>query len=87
MSPRKEPTIGELIADPLIRAVMAADHVDANALEAMLHSLAHREAKRPGTAIVVRRQPLFDHLEASPLPPSSAAAKAAREICGSICTW
>jgi hypothetical protein len=38
----KEPTIGELLTDPLTRALMKADHVDPQALEQMLHSVTER---------------------------------------------
>ena len=38
----KEPTIGELLADPLTRILMKADHVDIAAFEHMLDSVADR---------------------------------------------
>jgi hypothetical protein len=86
MTPRKEPTLGELMADPLIRAVMAADHVDAGALEAMLHSLAPQAGKRQRPKAILWPQPRFDHVEASYATPS-APAKPAENICGSLCSW
>jgi len=47
-----EPTIRDLLSDPLILSVMKADRVDAAALEEMLHSLApgvqrNRQASMP----------------------------------------
>ena len=39
---RREPTLGELLADPLTRALMQADHVDGDAVARMLHSVAGR---------------------------------------------
>jgi hypothetical protein len=38
----KEPTISELLADPLTRALMKADHVDIPAFHQMLDSVAGR---------------------------------------------
>jgi uncharacterized Fe-S cluster-containing radical SAM superfamily enzyme len=35
-----EPTIAEILSDPIVRAVMEADRVDPVALEAQLRSLA-----------------------------------------------
>lgn len=37
-----EPTLRDLMTDPLVRSVMRADRVDPRALEAMLRSLAVR---------------------------------------------
>jgi hypothetical protein len=48
----KEPTIGELLADPLTRILMKADHVDIPAFEHMLDSVAGRF--RAGGRIVTR---------------------------------
>jgi hypothetical protein len=42
MSYCKEPTISELLADPLTRILMKADHVDIPAFEHMLDSVAGR---------------------------------------------
>jgi hypothetical protein len=53
----KEPTIGELLADPLTRILMKADHVDIPAFEHMLDSVAGRfraggrNATRPVVAL------------------------------------
>jgi hypothetical protein len=48
----KEPTIGELLADPLTRILMKADHVDIPAFEHMLDSVAGRF--RAGGRVVTR---------------------------------
>ena len=36
----REPTIAELLSDPIVNAIMAADRVDPSALEAELRSVA-----------------------------------------------
>ena len=36
----REPTMDEMLSDPIVRAVMAADNVDPNALERRLMSVA-----------------------------------------------
>ena len=41
-TPCREPTIGELLADPMTRILMKADHVDIPAFEHMLDSVAGR---------------------------------------------
>jgi hypothetical protein len=50
---RNTPSIRDLMADPLVRSVMIADHVDAGALEAMLNAQAR--------AIVERRESAGEH--------------------------
>ena len=42
-----EPTISTLLADPLIRTVMAADGVDADALETMLAGVSRSIDRSP----------------------------------------
>jgi hypothetical protein len=37
-----EPSIEEMLADPIVRALMTADGVRAEELEALLHSIAKR---------------------------------------------
>ena len=90
MTLRHEPTISELMADPLVRSMMSADRVDPHALEAMLHSLAPRLATRRRPALAPRRQPLFDARATAPevsLGQTAPMAKTARDICGSLCSW
>ena len=50
-----EPTIGELLADPLTRALMKADRVDVAAFERMLQSVAGRlpASRRIATEAIV----------------------------------
>lgn len=38
----RDPSLSEALADPLVRAVMAADRVDARKLAAELHAIAAR---------------------------------------------
>jgi hypothetical protein len=40
----REPTIPELLSDPIVKAVMAADGVDADVLQAQLRSVARNLA-------------------------------------------
>jgi hypothetical protein len=42
----RELSIGEMLADPIVRAVMFADGVDADELELMLQSIAERMSQR-----------------------------------------
>jgi len=71
MRSSSEPTLHDLIADPLIRSVMKADQVDPGALEAMLRSL--------GDEI---RRTLDGEPERHRVPSSSG-----RVPCGLGCGW
>jgi hypothetical protein len=51
-TPCREPTISELLADPMTRILMKADHVDIPAFEHMLDSVAGRF--RAGGRVVTR---------------------------------
>jgi hypothetical protein len=42
MSEYPEPSIKEMLADPLVRALMTADSVQVDELKALLHSVAKR---------------------------------------------
>jgi hypothetical protein len=87
---RNEPTIGELMADPLIRSVMRADRVDAQAFEAMLHALARRVAGQREAAAAYLRRPPFEAVPAPSIaspPPLALLAKMPKEICGPLCSW
>jgi hypothetical protein len=58
-----EPTLDELIGDPITQAIMTADRVDQPTLEAMLRSLAHEivdrtESARLGSAAGQRSWPI-----------------------------
>jgi len=48
--PMRDPTIAELLSDPLIRAIMEADGVDPMELKAMMRRLAARCLSRPRAA-------------------------------------
>lgn len=54
MSRHADLTLDELLNDPMVRAVMAADRIDAAALEAELRGVA-RERERKGFAVHVDR--------------------------------
>jgi len=41
-SSRREPTIAEILSDPIVKAVMEADGVDPHVLEAQLRSMGRR---------------------------------------------
>lgn len=43
-----EPSLGDALADPIIRAVMAADHVDPDALASSLRETALRVGQAGG---------------------------------------
>ena len=45
----REPTIPEMLADPIVKAVMAADTVDADMLRAQLSNVARALTKRAET--------------------------------------
>jgi hypothetical protein len=51
---RDNPTIDELLCDPVTRAVMKADRVDPSALEAMLRSVARTIASDGGGGALQR---------------------------------
>jgi hypothetical protein len=85
-----EPTISELMTDPLIRSMMSADRVDPHALEAMLYSLASRIGRRRDSELADWRKPFFDARAAAPaVPPGQIAflAKTPRDVCGLLCAW
>jgi hypothetical protein len=52
----REPSIGEMLADPIVRAVMSADGVAAAELELLLQSIADRVSERaqPRSAVLWR---------------------------------
>jgi hypothetical protein len=90
---RGEPTLGELLADPLTRALMLADHVDGEAVAQMLHSVAGRLRSGAGAAgrlmtfdmdhraeidAAAFALPLWAPLERSPGPSGRFAPNAAR---------
>ena len=44
-------TVKEIVADPIVRALMSADRVDTAAFEALLRSVAKRLVSRGGVAV------------------------------------
>jgi hypothetical protein len=94
LAPCKEPTIAELLTDPLTLALMKADHVDLQALEQMLDSvterfsIAGRVATQP--SVVLRRSaraqsesPIPDYLRWTSINRFSDSA-APRSLHGAI---
>jgi hypothetical protein len=45
LRPPHEPTVGEILSDPIVKAVMAADAVDAEVLRAQLRNVARKLTK------------------------------------------
>jgi hypothetical protein len=100
---RAEPTIGELLADPLTCALMRADRIDAGALEHMLREVAVRVRadREPTRSAATLNMDADDGLPvpsflprnrvSEPLParslPGTVAAMASRIACGSHCAW
>jgi hypothetical protein len=52
MTCHDDPTLDELLGDPMTQAVMTADRVDPPALAAMLRSMAREIAGRPGAPML-----------------------------------
>ena len=52
MSSHDDPTLDELLGDPITQAVMIADRVDPRALAAMLRSMAREIGGRPGAPML-----------------------------------
>jgi hypothetical protein len=98
-----EPTIGDLLADPLTGALMRADRVDMDDFHEMLRSVSRRLQTARGLA----RPTVRFTGDAMPYPPipvvgisagqsetgallstqTSAGSKAAKTSCGSHCLW
>ena len=65
-----DPTLDELLGDPITQAIMRADHVDPPKLEAMLRSLAREVAGRSrasATARIETEGARFDRSAVGPL--------------------
>jgi hypothetical protein len=65
-----DPTLDELLGDPITQAIMQADRVDPPKLEAMLRSLAREVAGRSGasaTALIETEGARFDRSAVGPL--------------------
>jgi len=82
MLPRSAPTIDELLADGLIRAVMRADRVEPGELKRLLDDVARRvvpqRAPRPGPSFAIPRlewrRDADPNASAVPLPAAIANA-------------
>jgi hypothetical protein len=84
IAPRREPTLPELLADPLTRTLMKADHIDVEAVEGLLREVAGRlrGGADLGMSAMIPYRPAparFMHEAARPKAPDSA--------CGRICSW
>ncbi len=86
-------SIDEALADPMIRLVMSADHVEPRALETTLRAAAKRI---DGNALRYSPEPdsswrsLVDYCHVWAQPPANAltrAGRAARDLCGAPCAW
>jgi hypothetical protein len=84
--PRDEPTLDELLGDPMTQAIMNADRVDPPALAAMLRTLAREIAGRSGgTALAQGERARFDRNAVGRLARPNHAYRdaASRRISGS----
>jgi hypothetical protein len=69
MIPFRDPTLDELLADPITQAIMHADRVDPPALAAMLRTLAREISGRSGgTATALAAGARFDRTAVGRLP-------------------
>jgi hypothetical protein len=101
IAPRREPTLPELLADPLTRALMKADHIDVEAVEGLLHEVAGRlrggaDLGMPAMIFDERPHPAAPWRSLIDLPYRPMAArfmheaarpKAPESACGRICSW
>lgn len=80
----EEPTVDELLRDPLIRQVMYADGVDTTALRSMLDVLADEIAARPTQQPTRRSSPISGFIRSVVLPqiPQDAVSNRASCFCG-----
>ncbi|MEW6451560.1 MAG: hypothetical protein AB1490_12960 [Pseudomonadota bacterium] len=77
----EEPTVDELLSDPLVRQVMYADGVDTTALRSMFSVLASEIAAR-STPIPARRLAPVSGFIRSLVIPQNAASGRASCFCG-----
>jgi hypothetical protein len=97
VAPRMEPTLPELLADPLTRALMKADHIDVDAVEELLHEVAGRlrggadlgmfdERANPAAPWRSLVDPPYRPM-AAPFMHEAARPEAPGSACGRICSW
>ena len=77
----EEPTLDELLRDPLTRQVMYADGVDTTALRAMFDVLADEIAARPAVQPTRRSSPISGFIRSIVIPQNAASARASC-LCG-----
>jgi hypothetical protein len=83
---RGEPALEEILAGPIVRAVMLADHVDAEALTAMLRSVGLRLRERTRAPRPARRpsahagEQAFSAVRPEPTTPVGVEISAVRRL-------
>ena len=77
----EEPTVDELLRDPLIRQVMYADGVDTTALRSMFSVLADEIAARPNLQPTRRSFPISGFLRSIVIPQAATSGRASC-LCG-----
>jgi hypothetical protein len=101
IAPRREPTLPELLADPLTRALMKADHIDVETVEGLLNEVAGRlrggaDVGMPAMTFDEKTRPAAPWRLSIDLPYRPTAARfmhdaarprAPESACGRICSW
>lgn len=77
----EEPTVDELLRDPLIRQVMYADGVDTTALRSMFSVLADEIAARPNLQPTRRSFPISGFIRSIMSPQDTTSGRASC-LCG-----
>jgi hypothetical protein len=77
----EEPTVDDLLRDPLIRQVMYADGVDTTALRTMLGVLASELAARPNLQPTRRSSPISGFIRSLVIPQDTTSGRASC-LCG-----
>ena len=77
----EEPTVDDLLRDPLIRQVMFADGVDTTALRSMFSVLADEIAARPNLQPTRRSFPISGFIRSIVMPQDSTSGRASC-LCG-----
>ena len=77
----EEPTVDDLLRDPLIRQVMYADGVDTTALRSMFSVLADEIAARPNLQPTRRSFPISGFIRSIGMPQDVTSSRASC-LCG-----
>jgi hypothetical protein len=77
----EEPTVDDLLRDPLIRQVMYADGVDTTALRSMFDVLAREIAARPNVQPTRRSFPISGFIRSLVIPQDTTSGRASC-LCG-----